>query len=49
VCTVSSGSCNQNGTSTYMQRSLTYDTATGKFSGYIVTNQCSDRLWGRFN
>lgn len=48
-CTVTSGDCKEDGTSNYMDRELTYDTATGKFSGYVVSNQCANNnRWGDF-
>eukprot|EP00158_Paraphelidium_tribonemae_P005468 Partr_v1_DN27360_c0_g2_i2_m46699 len=50
TCTVTSGNCATDGSSNYMARSLTFDTATGKFSGNIVTNQCANNnRWGRFD
>lgn len=48
-CTVSSGSCSGAGTSNYISRSLSYSASTGLFSGTIITNQCSNNKWGRYN
>jgi len=48
-CTSGVTTCSRDGTSNYMNRSgLTYDTATGKFSGSFVSNSCPEFYWGKF-
>ena len=47
-CAVSSGSCSGTGSSSYISRSLTYNTSNGVFTGTIITNQCSNNKWGRY-
>jgi hypothetical protein len=47
-CTLSDGTtCARDGSSNQVGRSLTYDSTTGKFSGTMIMNQCSNNLWGR--
>ena len=49
-CTPSSGCCSVSGSSDYVSRTnLAYSSATGMFSGYLVTNQCSQNTVGKFN
>jgi hypothetical protein len=40
TCTAITGNCMLDGSSNYVVRDLAYDTATGMFSGSIVTNSC---------
>lgn len=40
ACTVTSGTCANDGSSNYITRSLAYDGSTGKFTGTLTTNGC---------
>ena len=42
------GQCTFDGSSNYAFRSLKYDTEEGKFNGYLITNQCSNKKYAQF-
>eukprot|EP00301_Raphidiophrys_heterophryoidea_P020338 c5061_g1_i1.p1 GENE.c5061_g1_i1~~c5061_g1_i1.p1 ORF type:complete len:358 (-),score=57.69 c5061_g1_i1:324-1352(-) len=44
-CTTTSGTCSNSGTSNNIYRNLIYDSATGKFTGTLVTNGCPDHTF----
>ena len=47
TCSISSGICALDGTSNQVTRSLTYSATTGKFTGTVLSNLCSNNKFGR--
>ena len=49
ACTITSGACSTAGSSNYINRTLSYNTATGIFSGSIITNLCPNKQSNYFS
>jgi len=44
----SSGQCAYDGSTNFVSRSLSFSPTSGKFSGYLITNQCSNKNYGKY-